>query len=339
MCDNCDFPILRELPQRMNGSEITRRNHPARAKLRLAEGFISEEACRQHVNRLRGQKNPRSAGMRLRAALRAETPLQLAGVIHAYAAILAESAGFRAIYLSGAGVANASYGLPDIGLTTRDDVLLDVRRITAASSLPLLVDVDTGWDNPKQTVRDMIRAGAAGIHLEDQVAAKRCGHLPGKRLVSSKAMVARLKAAVAGKTDPQFVIMARTDAAGVEGIDAAIERAKLYRDAGADLIFAEALTTLAEYQKFTRAVKIPVLANITEFGKTPLFTTRELKSAGVQLVLYPLSAFRAMNAAALRTYRVIRRDGTQKRIVPHMQTRAELYAFLGYNAPKKGAKP
>lgn len=292
-----------------------------------------------NANRRKGIQTSHSAGARLRAALRAERPLQLAGVIHAYAAILAESAGFHALYLSGAGVANASYGVPDIGLTTLDDVLIDVRRITSATKLPLLVDADTGWENPKLTVREMIREGAAGIHLEDQVEAKRCGHLPGKQLVPAKEMVARLKSAVAGKTDPQFVIMARTDAAGVEGIDAAIERAKLYHKAGADMIFAEALTTLAEYRKFTAAVKIPVLANITEFGKTPLFTSRELKSAGARLVLYPLSAFRAMNATALRAYQTIRKDGTQKSVVPQMQTRAELYEFLGYDALKKGVKP
>lgn len=292
-----------------------------------------------NATRRKGTNRSHSAGARLRAALRSERPLQLAGVIHAYAAILAESAGFRALYLSGAGVANASYGLPDIGLTTLDDVLIDVRRITSATKLPLLVDADTGWDNPKLTVREMIREGAAGIHLEDQVEAKRCGHLPGKQLVSAQEMIARLKAAVAGKTDPQFVIMARTDAAAVEGIAAAIERAKLYHQAGADMIFAEALTTLDEYRKFTAAVKIPVLANITEFGKTPLFTTRELRSAGARLVLYPLSAFRAMNAAALKTYATIRADGTQKAVVPQMQTRAELYDFLGYDAFKKGAKP
>jgi methylisocitrate lyase len=279
-----------------------------------------------------------SPGAKLRAALRVEKPLQLAGVIHAYAAILAERSGFRALYLSGAGVANASYGVPDVGLTTLDDVLIDVRRITSATKLPLLVDADTGWENPKLTVREMIREGAAGIHLEDQVEAKRCGHLAGKQLVPAKEMVARLKAAVAGKVDPQFVIMARTDAAGVEGIDAAIERAKLYHAAGADMIFAEALTTLAEYRKFTAAVKIPVLANITEFGKTPLFTTSELKSAGVRLALYPLSAFRAMNAAALKTFQTIRTDGTQRRIVKQMQTRAELYQVLGYDGLKKGTR-
>ena len=273
-----------------------------------------------------------TAGAKLRAALRAERPLQIAGVIHAYAAILAESAGFRALYLSGAGVANASYGLPDIGLTTLDDVLIEVRRVTRATNLPLLVDADTAWGNPRRTVREMIKAGAAGIHIEDQVEAKRCGHLPGKKLVKPALMVARLSAAVAGKTNPTFVIMARTDAAAVEGLDAAIVRAKLYRDAGADMIFAEALTTLDEYCRFTAAVKIPVLANITEFGLTPLFTTRELKSAGVRLVLYPLSAFRAMNAAALRVFRTLRTDGSQRRVVKTMQTRAELYEFLDYDA-------
>jgi methylisocitrate lyase len=286
----------------------------------------------------RRSAKPISSGARLQAALRAESPLQVAGVIYAYAAILAERSGFRALYLSGAGVANASYGVPDTGLTTLDDVLIEVRRITSATKLPLLVDADTGWDNPKRTVREMIREGAAGIHLEDQVAAKRCGHLAGKQLVKPAQMVARLKAAVAGKTDPQFVIMARTDAAGVEGLDAAIARARLYRDAGADMIFAEALTTLADYRKFTAAVKIPVLANITEFGQTPLFTTREMKSAGVRLVLYPLSAFRAMNATALKVYQTIRRNGSQRRMLQQMQTRAELYKFLGYDALKKGAK-
>ena len=312
-----------------------------RTKLRLAEAVFSEEACGRNVNATRRKeiKSADSAGARLRAALRAERPLQLVGVVHAYAAILAESAGFRAFYLSGAGVANASYGVPDIGLTTLDDVLIDVRRITSATKLPLLVDADTGWENPKRTVQEMIREGAAGIHLEDQVEAKRCGHLPGKQLVKPAQMVARIKSAVSGKTDPQFVIMARTDAAGVEGLDAAIARAKLYRDAGADMIFAEALTTLDEYRKFTAAVKIPVLANITEFGKTPLFTRHELKSAGARLVLYPLSAFRAMNAAALKTFQTIRKDGTQRRVVKQMQTRAELYEFLGYDAPKKEAKP
>ena len=254
------------------------------------------------------------------------------GVVHAYAAILAERTGFRALYLSGAGVANASCGVPDVGLTTLDDVLVDVRRITRATELPLLVDADTAWGNPRGTVREMIEAGAAGMHLEDQIEAKRCGHLPGKQLVSAPHMAARIKAAVSGRTDRAFVIMARTDAAAVESLDGAIARAKVYRQAGADMIFAEALTTLEEYRKFTSAVKIPVLANITEFGKTPLFTTSELKSAGVRLVLYPLSAFRAMNAAALNVFRTIRKEGTQQRVVGQMETRAALYEFLNYNA-------
>ena len=215
-------------------------------------------------------------------------------------------------------------------------MLVDVRRITRATRLPLLVDADTGWGNPARTVREMIKAGAAGIHLEDQVEAKRCGHLAGQKLVSPAQMVARIESAVAGRTDPAFVILARTDAAAVEGLAAAIARARLYRAAGADMIFAEALTTLDEYREFTAAVKIPVLANLTEFGKTPLFTTRGLKSAGVRLVLYPLSAFRAMNAAALDVYRTLRKDGTQRRVVSRMQTRAELYELLGYNPLTKG---
>ena len=271
-----------------------------------------------------------SPGARLRAALRRESPLQVVGVVHAYAAILAEAAGFRALYLSGAGVANASYGVPDVGLTTLKDVLIDVRRITSATGLPLLVDADTAWGHPRRTVREMIRAGAAGIHIEDQVEAKRCGHLPGKQLVTPQQMATRIRAAVAGKSDSAFLIMARTDAAAVEGLDAAIARAQLYRDAGADLIFAEALTKLEDYRKFTRAVKIPVLANLTEFGKTPLFTTDDLKSVGVRLVLYPLSAFRAMNAAALKVFVALRKDGTQRRVIGQMQTRAELYEFLKY---------
>jgi methylisocitrate lyase len=275
-----------------------------------------------------------SAGARLRAALRAELPLQVVGVVHAYAAILAQQAGFRALYLSGAGVANASCGVPDIGLTTLEDVLTDVRRITRATQLPLLVDADTAWDNPRNTVREMIKAGAAGIHIEDQVEAKRCGHLAGKQLVPPKEMAARLKAAVSGRTDKSFVLMARTDAASVESLESAIARARLYAEAGADMIFAEALTTLDQYRLFTRAVKVPVLANITEFGKTPLFTVKELKAAGVSLVLYPLSAFRAMNAVALKVFRAIRADGTQRSVVDLMQTRAELYEFLKYDANK-----
>jgi len=258
--------------------------------------------------------------------------LQVVGVINAYAAILAERSGFKALYLSGAGVANASYGIPDVGITTLADVLIDVRRITSITRLPLLVDADTGWGNPRKTTRDMIAAGAAGIHIEDQVEAKRCGHLAGKKLVPPAQMVRRIKAAVEGKTDSQFVIMARTDAIASEGLKAGIERARRYRDAGADMIFAEALTDLEQYRKFAEAVKIPVLANITEFGRTPLFTIKQLASARIGLALYPLSAFRAMNAAALKVFRTLRAQGTQKEVLGLMQTRAELYEFLGYDA-------
>ena len=273
-----------------------------------------------------------SAGNRLRAALQAEKPLQVIGVINAYAAILAEKTGFKALYLSGSGVAVSSYGLPDLGVTTLADVLIDVKRITSTTALPLLVDADTGWDDPEITVRKMIQAGAAGIHLEDQVAAKRCGHRPNKQLVTTKEMVGRIKAAVKGKTDPKFVLMARTDAVAGEGLQGGIERACRYRDAGADMIFAEALGDLDQYRKFVKAVRIPVLANITEFGKTPLFTVEELRSAGLSLALYPLSAFRAMSAAALNVYRTIRAEGTQKKVISQMQTRAELYEFLNYQA-------
>jgi len=276
-----------------------------------------------------------SAGIRLRAALVEEKPLQVAGAINAYSALLAERAGFRALYLSGAGVANASLALPDLGMTTLNDVLEDVRRITSASRQPLLVDVDTGWGHAfmiGRTVREMIRAGAAGMHIEDQVAAKRCGHRPGKALVSAGEMVDRIKAAVDGRTDPAFVIMARTDAVAVEGLDAAIERACRYREAGADMLFPEALAELAHYRRFADAAAVPVLANMTEFGVTPLFSLDELAAAGVGLALYPLSAFRAMSAAALKVYRTIRRDGSQRAVLDDMQTRAELYEILGYQA-------
>ncbi len=275
-----------------------------------------------------------SAGARLRAAVDAERPLQVVGTVNAYSALLAQRAGFRAIYLSGAGVANASFGLPDLGITSLNDVCEDVRRIASATDLPLLVDADTGWGtafNIARTSRDLVRSGAAGMHLEDQVQAKRCGHRPGKALVSAAEMVDRLKAAVDGRPDPAFVIMARTDAHAVEGQAAAVERALRYVEAGADMIFAEALATLEEYRQFTSAVKVPVLANITEFGKTPLLTTQQLAGAGVRLVLYPLSAFRAMSNAALAVYGAIRRDGTQKAVVDTMQTRAELYDVLGYH--------
>jgi methylisocitrate lyase len=276
-----------------------------------------------------------SAGSRLRAALAEEKPLQIVGVINAYAALLAEKSGFRALYLSGAGVANASYGLPDLGVTSLNDVLEDIRRITGATQLPLLVDADTGWGSAlgiQRTVREMTRAGAAGLHLEDQVANKRCGHRPGKELVDSLEMCDRIEAAVDAKADPSFVVMARTDAAASEGLDAAIERARAYTEAGADMIFAEALGTLQEYSAFCRALPVPVLANITEFGKTPLFGIDELASAGVSMALYPLSAFRAMSAAALEVYGAIRRDGTQKSMIGKMQTRADLYEILDYKA-------
>jgi methylisocitrate lyase len=275
-----------------------------------------------------------SAGARFRAALAHERPLQVVGTVNAYSALLAERAGYRAIYLSGAGVANASFGLPDLGITSLNDVCEDVRRIASASDLPLLVDADTGWGaafNISRTIADLIRSGAAACHLEDQVAAKRCGHRPNKALVSTDEMVDRIKAAVDGRTDAQFVIMARTDAHAVEGQQAAIDRASRYVEAGADMIFAEALTTLDEYRQFTSAVKVPVLANITEFGKTPLFTVAELASAGAQLVLYPLSAFRAMSKAAEAVFGAIRSEGTQKSVLDRMQTRSELYDVLGYH--------
>ncbi|HEV7632046.1 MAG TPA: methylisocitrate lyase [Steroidobacteraceae bacterium] len=274
-----------------------------------------------------------TAGARLREAFAAERPLQLAGTINAYAALLAGQAGFRAIYLSGAGVANASFGLPDLGVTSLNDVCEDVRRITGASPLPLLVDADTGWGsafNIARTVRELQRAGAAGLHLEDQVSAKRCGHRPGKALVVAEEMCDRLRAAVDARSDADFVIVARTDAHAVEGQAAAVARALAYVAAGADMIFAEALTSLDEYREFTQAMPVPVLANLTEFGKTPLFTVQELGAAGVRLVIYPLSAFRAMSRAALDVYTAIRQQGTQLSVIDRMQTRDELYGVLGY---------
>jgi methylisocitrate lyase len=261
--------------------------------------------------------------------------LQIAGAINAYSAMLAERAGFRALYLSGAGVANASRGWPDLGSTTLDDVLADVRRIVAATELPLLVDADTGWDDPGATAGALATAGAAGLHLEDQVPAKRCGHRPGKQLVSAEEMIERIQAAVAGKTDADFAIMARTDAVAVEGLDAAIARARRYCEAGAEMIFAEACIDLAQYAAFTRAVPVPVLANLTEFGKTPSFTPEELRGAGIAMALYPLSAFRAMSAAALAVYRAIRTDGTQRAVLDRMQTREELYDILNYHAAEQ----
>jgi methylisocitrate lyase len=279
-----------------------------------------------------------TAGERFRTALAEERPLQVVGAVNAFSALLAERSGFRAIYLSGAGVANASFGLPDLGITMLNDVCEDVRRIASATDLPLLVDADTGWGaafNIERTCRDLIRSGAAGMHLEDQVQVKRCGHRPGKALVSAEEMVDRIKAAVDGRTDDSFVVMARTDAHAVEGQAAAVERALAYVEAGADMIFAEALATLDEYREFTAAVRVPVLANITEFGKTPLFTVEELRSVGVGLVLYPLSAFRAMSKAALEVYATLRRDGTQKAVVDRMQTRMDLYDVLGYHDYEK----
>jgi methylisocitrate lyase len=279
-----------------------------------------------------------TAGARLRAALEIERPLQLVGTINAYAALLAEHAGFRAIYLSGAGVANASFGLPDLGITALNDVCEDVRRITGACPLPLLVDADTGFGsafNIARTTRELIRAGAGGMHLEDQVSAKRCGHRPGKALVPAGEMVDRIHAAVDARSDPAFIIMARTDAHAVEGQAAALERAADYVAAGADMIFAEALKTLDEYRQFTAALGVPVLANLTEFGQTPLFTVAQLATAGVRLVLYPLSAFRAAARAQLTVYNAIREQGTQKSVLDLMQTREELYDVLGYHDYEK----
>ncbi len=270
---------------------------------------------------------------RLREAIRAEQPLQIVGVINAFSAKLAERAGFRALYVSGAGVANASFGLPDLGITTLNDVCEDVRRITGATELPLLVDADTGWGNAfniARCIRELGRAGAAGCHLEDQVAAKRCGHRPNKELVTTEEMVDRVKAAVDARQDHDFLVMARTDAVATEGLHAAITRAQAYAAAGADLIFAEALTSLDELRKFVGAVHVPVLANLTEFGKTPLFSLADLRSTGVGLVLYPLSAFRAMGHAAERVYTAIRQTGTQASLLPEMQTREQLYEILNY---------
>ena len=276
-----------------------------------------------------------SAGGRFREAVAGERPLQVVGCVYAYAARMAERVGFKAIYLSGGGVAAGSLGVPDLGITTLDDVLTDVRRITSATQLPLLVDADTGFGgafNIARTVRALIAAGAGAMHIEDQVQAKRCGHRPGKAIVAKAEMVDRIKAAVDARTDDAFVVMARTDAQAVEGIEAAIDRAVACVEAGADMIFPEAVTELSAYRRFADAARVPILANITEFGVTPLFTVDELAGAGVGIALYPLSAFRAMNAAALSVYETLRRDGTQKPIVAAMQTRAELYDFLDYQA-------
>jgi methylisocitrate lyase len=276
-----------------------------------------------------------SPGAQLRAAVTAERPLQVVGTINAYAARLAAASGFKALYLSGGGVAANSLGVPDLGISTLDDVLIDVRRITDACALPLLVDADTGWGgafNIARTVRSFIKFGAAGLHIEDQVQAKRCGHRPGKEVVSKQEMVDRVKAAVDARTDSQFVIMARTDALAVEGMERAIERLQACVEAGADMIFPEAITDLGMYRRFKDAVNVPVLANITEFGQTPMYTRDELAAVGVDIVLYCCSAYRAMNAAALGVYQAIRRDGTQKNVLDRMQSRADLYHYLGYHA-------
>ena len=276
-----------------------------------------------------------SAGARFRAAVAAENPLQVVGAITAYAALMAKHSGFNALYLSGGGVAANSLGMPDLGISTMEDVLTDIRRITDVCDLPLLVDVDTGWGgafNIARTVRSVIKAGAGAMHIEDQVASKRCGHRPGKEVVAKSEMVDRIKSAVDARSDAGFVIMARTDAIAVEGIELAIERAVACVEAGADMIFPEAIYTLEQYRQFKDAVKVPILANITEFGQTPLFTTTELGGAGVDIVLYCCGAYRAMNKAALNFYETVRRDGTQKAAVPTMQTRAELYEHLGYHA-------
>jgi methylisocitrate lyase len=279
-------------------------------------------------------QSPTLPGARLRTAIEEERPLQMVGTINAFCALLAERAGFRAIYLSGAGVANASFGLPDLGMTNLNDVSEDVRRITGATNLPLLVDADTGWGNAfniARAIRDLGRAGAAGCHIEDQIQAKRCGHRPNKEVVEPQEMVDRIKAASDAKVDPSFVLMARTDAVAGEGVSAALERCEKYVEAGADLIFAEAVTSLEDYRRFAEGLRVPVLANLTEFGKTPLFSLEEMRAAGIRIVLYPLSAFRAMSAAAESVYGTIRQAGTQKSVVDVMQTRDHLYEVLNYN--------
>jgi methylisocitrate lyase len=276
-----------------------------------------------------------SAGAKFRAAVAEERPLQVVGAITAYAGLMAKRVGYKALYLSGGGVAANSLGMPDLGISTMEDVLTDARRIVDATQLPLLVDIDTGWGgafNIARTIRSFVNVGVAAVHMEDQVGQKRCGHRPGKEVVSKAEMIDRVKAAVDARTDPAFVIMARTDAAAVEGVDAAIERAIAYVEAGADMIFPEAMQSLDDYRRFRQAVQVPILANLTEFGSTPFFTTDELRGANVDIALYCCGAYRAMNKAALNFYETVRRDGTQKAAVPSMQTRAELYDFLGYHA-------
>ena len=276
-----------------------------------------------------------SPGARFRAAVKEESPLQVVGAITAYAARMAEATGYKALYISGGGVAANSLGMPDLGISTMEDVLTDLRRMTDVTTLPVLVDIDTGWGgafNIARTIRSFIKGGAAAVHLEDQVGAKRCGHRPGKEVVSKEEMVDRIKAAVDARTDSEFVIMARTDAAAVEGLNAAMDRACAYVEAGADMIFPEAMTELAMYKQFKEAVKVPILANLTEFGSTPFYTLDELGSVNVDIALYCCGAYRAMNAAALNFYETLRREGTQKSVVPSMQTRADLYKYLDYHS-------
>jgi methylisocitrate lyase len=276
-----------------------------------------------------------SAGARFRAAIAEESPLQVMGAITAYAGLMARRVGYRALYLSGGGVAANSLGMPDLGISSMEDVLTDARRIVDATGMPLLVDIDTGWGgafNIARTIRSFERAGVAAVHMEDQVGQKRCGHRPGKEVVPRAEMVDRVKAAVDARTDDAFVVMARTDAAAVEGVDAAIERAVAYVEAGADMVFPEAMRTLDDYRRFRAAVRVPILANLTEFGATPFFTVDELRSADVDIALYCCGAYRAMNKAALHFYETVRRDGTQKHIIDALQTRDELYDFLGYHA-------
>ena len=276
-----------------------------------------------------------TAGARFRSAVKEESPLQVMGAITAYAGLMAKRTGYKALYLSGGGVAANSLGMPDLGISTMEDVLIDARRIVDATQMPLLVDIDTGWGgafNIARAIRNFTNVGVAAVHMEDQVGQKRCGHRPGKEVVTKDEMVDRVKAAVDARTDDSFVIMARTDAAAVEGIDAAIERAVAYVDAGADMIFPEAMKTLEDYKRFKAAVKVPILANLTEFGSTPFFTTDELRSANVDIALYCCGAYRAMNKGALHFYETVRREGTQKNIIDALQTRAELYDFLGYHA-------
>src|SRR5579859_3347402 len=297
--------------------------------LRRSESEILEDQSIMDIN----EKN-KSSGWKFRRAVEREKPLQVAGAITAYTARMAEATGFQALYLSGGGVAANSLGMPDLGISTMEDVLTDARRITDVTTLPLLVDIDTGWGgafNIARTIRSMVKAGVAAVHMEDQVSTKRCGHRPGKEVVPAEEMVDRIKAAVDARTDPHFVLMARTDALASEGLNAAIERCAAYVEAGADMIFAEAVTEISMYTRFKAALGVPILANITEFGHTPLYTKDELASAGVDIVLYCCSAYRAMNAAALKVYETIRAEGTQRSVVPMMQTRTELYEFLGYN--------